>query len=199
MALKPLVSVDQSGGTLISCFRRICFCAHKYAVGCLATVLANEEVGIGNRTHLTTPAILMRNNIIEPYSSRMTHHTRNQSEANPPLYQETGPTFMPHGNTHIIGSPTVSTSNPLQVVSARCGISHLQAMSAIYPSHSNMCHAILAGRKCWRRPKNTNEVVWPPHLEAALMEGLFQCSLRLQTPLMAASMHDRLPEVHAGG
>ncbi|RPD58631.1 hypothetical protein L226DRAFT_466575 [Lentinus tigrinus ALCF2SS1-7] len=31
---------------------------------------------------------------------------------------------------------------------------------------------ILAGRKCYRMSKDKNEVVWPPHLEAALMEGL---------------------------
>lgn len=31
---------------------------------------------------------------------------------------------------------------------------------------------ILAGRKCYRMSKDKNEVVWPPLLEAALMEGL---------------------------
>ena len=30
---------------------------------------------------------------------------------------------------------------------------------------------ILAGRKCYRMSKDKNEVVWPPLLEAALMEG----------------------------
>ncbi|KAI0693518.1 hypothetical protein C8T65DRAFT_585694 [Cerioporus squamosus] len=32
----------------------------------------------------------------------------------------------------------------------------------------------LAGRKCWRTSKYKDEVVWPPHLEAALLEGLEQ-------------------------
>ena len=38
-------------------------------------------------------------------------------------------------------------------------------------SKSNF-ESILAGRKCYRMSKEKNEVVWPPHLEQALMEGL---------------------------
>ena len=30
---------------------------------------------------------------------------------------------------------------------------------------------ILEGRKCWRQMKGRDEVVWPPELEAALIEG----------------------------
>ncbi|EIW57038.1 uncharacterized protein TRAVEDRAFT_65868 [Trametes versicolor FP-101664 SS1] len=40
------------------------------------------------------------------------------------------------------------------------------------PSGTKAFHTILAGRKCYRVSKDKNEVVWPPHLEAALMEGL---------------------------
>ncbi|KAI0365838.1 hypothetical protein BV20DRAFT_982315 [Pilatotrama ljubarskyi] len=40
------------------------------------------------------------------------------------------------------------------------------------PSCSKAIQSILAGRKCYRVSKDKNEVVWPPHLEAALMEGL---------------------------
>ena len=32
---------------------------------------------------------------------------------------------------------------------------------------------ILSGRKCWRILKGRNEPVWPPQLEAALIEGNF--------------------------
>lgn len=146
--------------------------AHKYTVGRLATVLSDEEAEPGNRSHLTAPATLTRNNIGHAHSPQMTHHTRNQNGAYPLLSQEVGSSFKPYGNTHITGVPTTSTSNPLQVVSAGCGVSHLQAMSAIYPSHPNAFRTIIAGRKCWRVPKNTDEVVWPSHLEAALMEGM---------------------------
>ncbi|KAH9856070.1 hypothetical protein C2E23DRAFT_882201 [Lenzites betulinus] len=37
---------------------------------------------------------------------------------------------------------------------------------------SKAFRTILAGRKCYRVSKEKNEVVWPPQLEAALMEGL---------------------------
>ncbi|KAI0632606.1 hypothetical protein C8Q77DRAFT_1058743 [Trametes polyzona] len=37
---------------------------------------------------------------------------------------------------------------------------------------SKAFQTILAGRKCYRVSKDKNEVVWPPQLEAALMEGL---------------------------
>ncbi|TFK83852.1 hypothetical protein K466DRAFT_655020 [Polyporus arcularius HHB13444] len=40
------------------------------------------------------------------------------------------------------------------------------------PSPSGAFQTILSGRKCYRMSKDKNEVVWPPHLEAALMEGL---------------------------
>ncbi|KAH9926629.1 uncharacterized protein BXZ73DRAFT_49381 [Epithele typhae] len=40
------------------------------------------------------------------------------------------------------------------------------------PSPKQATQTILAGRKCYRISKDKNEVVWPPHLEAALMEGL---------------------------
>ncbi|KAI0820514.1 hypothetical protein BC628DRAFT_1422847 [Trametes gibbosa] len=44
--------------------------------------------------------------------------------------------------------------------------------TAAGPSGSKAFHTILAGRKCYRVSKEKNEVVWPPQLEAALMEGL---------------------------
>ena len=39
------------------------------------------------------------------------------------------------------------------------------------PSPEQAAKAILNGRKCYRMSKDKNEVVWPPHLEAALMKG----------------------------
>ncbi|KAI0915322.1 hypothetical protein AcV5_003826 [Taiwanofungus camphoratus] len=33
-------------------------------------------------------------------------------------------------------------------------------------------HTIVTGRKCWKTMKGKGEVVWPPYLEAALVEGL---------------------------
>ncbi|KAI0776544.1 hypothetical protein BD413DRAFT_468258 [Trametes elegans] len=39
-------------------------------------------------------------------------------------------------------------------------------------SGSKTFQTILAGRKCYRVSKDKNEVVWPPQLEAALIEGL---------------------------
>ncbi|OBZ74579.1 hypothetical protein A0H81_05099 [Grifola frondosa] len=37
---------------------------------------------------------------------------------------------------------------------------------------SNAFQTIVTERKCWRVTKDKNEVVWPPRLEAALIEGL---------------------------
>ncbi len=35
---------------------------------------------------------------------------------------------------------------------------------------------IVTGRKCWKTMKGKGEVVWPPYLEAALVEGEFVAS-----------------------
>lgn len=35
--------------------------------------------------------------------------------------------------------------------------------------------SILNSRKCWRSLKGKEEPVWPPHLEAALIEGMPVC------------------------
>ncbi|KAI1787089.1 hypothetical protein LXA43DRAFT_737489 [Ganoderma leucocontextum] len=43
---------------------------------------------------------------------------------------------------------------------------------AVPSSSKTNFESILAGRKCYRMSKEKNEVVWPPHLEQALMEGL---------------------------
>ena len=43
--------------------------------------------------------------------------------------------------------------------------------SSRVPSPTEATQTILKGRKCYRVSKDKNEVVWPPHLEAALMEG----------------------------
>ncbi|KAM5534138.1 hypothetical protein V8D89_012158 [Ganoderma adspersum] len=43
---------------------------------------------------------------------------------------------------------------------------------AVPSSSKSNFESILAGRKCYRMSKEKNEVVWPPHLEQALMEGL---------------------------
>ncbi len=43
---------------------------------------------------------------------------------------------------------------------------------AVPSSSKGNFETILAGRKCYRMSKEKNEVVWPPHLEQALMEGL---------------------------
>ena len=34
-------------------------------------------------------------------------------------------------------------------------------------------HTIVTGRKCWKTIKGKGEVVWPPYLEAALVEGTY--------------------------
>ncbi|KAH8103614.1 hypothetical protein BXZ70DRAFT_742591 [Cristinia sonorae] len=38
----------------------------------------------------------------------------------------------------------------------------------------DVIQTIVTGRKCWKTMKGKGEVVWPPHLEAALVEGLEQ-------------------------
>ncbi|TCD65389.1 hypothetical protein EIP91_002722 [Steccherinum ochraceum] len=38
----------------------------------------------------------------------------------------------------------------------------------------DVIQTIVTGRKCWKTMKGRGEVVWPPHLEAALVEGLEQ-------------------------
>ena len=54
---------------------------------------------------------------------------------------------------------------------------------------------ILAGRKCYRMSKEKNEVVWPPHLEQALMEGpLVPRSL---SDLFHSFCSDRSRQIHA--
>lgn len=35
-------------------------------------------------------------------------------------------------------------------------------------------HTIVSGRKSWKTLKGKGEAVWPPYLEAALVEGRFQ-------------------------
>lgn len=35
----------------------------------------------------------------------------------------------------------------------------------------DVIQTIVTGRKCWKTMKGKGEVVWPPHLEAALVEG----------------------------
>lgn len=44
------------------------------------------------------------------------------------------------------------------------------ALSALQDPTSAV-NTILSGRKCWRILKGRNEPVWPPPLEAALIEG----------------------------
>ena len=39
---------------------------------------------------------------------------------------------------------------------------------------------IVTGRKCWKTMKGKGEVVWPPYLEAALVEGEPSFLLRLR-------------------
>ncbi|KAI0665508.1 hypothetical protein C8Q78DRAFT_986295 [Trametes maxima] len=47
-----------------------------------------------------------------------------------------------------------------------------QRTSSAGAGSSKTFETILAGRKCYRVSKDKNEVVWPPNLEAALIEGL---------------------------
>ena len=46
--------------------------------------------------------------------------------------------------------------------------------------------SILNSRKCWRSLKGKEEPVWPPNLEAALIEGLFHLVLYITLMTEAA-------------
>ena len=56
----------------------------------------------------------------------------------------------------------------------------------------------MAGRKCYRMSKDRNEVLWPPHLESALMEGLFLLMPSI-VPLIRFPMLDRVGALFSGG
>lgn len=47
---------------------------------------------------------------------------------------------------------------------------------------------IVTGRKCWKTMKGKGEVVWPPYLEAALVEGAFSPNLISHSPLVACAL-----------
>ena len=69
--------------------------------------------------------------------------------------------------------------------------------SAAAPSSSKAnFETILAGRKCYRMSKEKNEVVWPPHLEQALMEG--PVVPRSFSDLFHSSPFNRSREIRAG-
>lgn len=59
-------------------------------------------------------------------------------------------------------------------------------MSSAAPSSKHAFQTILAGRKCYRMSKDKNEVVWPPHLEAALMEGERRSAGSVMVPMSAS-------------
>lgn len=46
------------------------------------------------------------------------------------------------------------------------------SVSASSPDTSDAIQTIVTGRKCWKTIKGKGEVVWPPYLEAALVEGV---------------------------
>lgn len=69
--------------------------------------------------------------------------------------------------------PMASSSRQL---STRVHVSSINNVSYNVDSSSGSDGAvktILEGRKCWRQMKGRDEVVWPPELEAALIEGLW--------------------------
>lgn len=45
------------------------------------------------------------------------------------------------------------------------------SVSASSPDTTDAIQTIVTGRKCWKTIKGKGEVVWPPSLEAALVEG----------------------------
>lgn len=47
------------------------------------------------------------------------------------------------------------------------------------------CHSIITGRKSWKTLRGGTEAVWPPHLEAALFEGVSSNSLII--PMLISS------------
>ncbi|KAL4244355.1 TEC1 family protein [Abortiporus biennis] len=55
----------------------------------------------------------------------------------------------------------------------RNGDAHSQSSTSTSPIETGSAvQTILTGRKCWRIMKGKDEAVWPPQLEAALIEGL---------------------------
>ena len=67
------------------------------------------------------------------------------------------PTFLPASSLRAIFSSSIPSAQRPTMSPA--------------PNSQNAFKTILAGRKCYRMSKDKNEVVWPIHLEAALMEG----------------------------
>ena len=56
---------------------------------------------------------------------------------------------------------------------------------------------IVTGRKCWKTMKGKGEVVWPPYLEAALVEGTFVPHTNSITSLSPATRYARRGGVYA--
>lgn len=58
---------------------------------------------------------------------------------------------------------------------------------------SDVIQTIVTGRKCWKTIKGKGEVVWPPYLEAALIEGQLPIELPWRPPFT-----DNLPFLSTG-
>ncbi|KAI0090589.1 hypothetical protein BDY19DRAFT_904892 [Irpex rosettiformis] len=57
-------------------------------------------------------------------------------------------------------------------VSSVDDISYTVSQAGVSSDTSEAIQTIVTGRKCWKTIKGKGEVVWPPHLEAALVQGL---------------------------
>lgn len=64
-----------------------------------------------------------------------------------------------------------NTSQQLQAPS----VENISCSSPTDGETGTAVQTILTGRKCWRIMKGKDEAVWPPALEAALIEGDFVC------------------------
>ncbi|KAI0343521.1 hypothetical protein BDW22DRAFT_1180315 [Trametopsis cervina] len=69
-------------------------------------------------------------------------------------------------------SPTRNSIAHHVRVSSVDAISYAVSPAGASAGTSEAIQTIVTGRKCWKTIKGKGEVVWPPHLEAALVQGL---------------------------
>ncbi len=83
-------------------------------------------------------------------------------------------------------SPTMSSSRSF---AQHVSISSLDDLTYTVPSASSSgtndaIQTIVTGRKCWKTIKGKGEVVWPPYLEAALVEGVYHVIINIANLLI---------------
>ncbi|KZT65414.1 hypothetical protein DAEQUDRAFT_528054 [Daedalea quercina L-15889] len=92
-----------------------------------------------------------------------------------PLYIYARPT--PHHHPPLLPStpPPMSASSSSRVFAQHVRVSSTDELSYDASTRGEInetIHTIVTGRKCWKTMKGKGEVVWPPFLELALVEGL---------------------------